>query len=345
MNKNWSQVSKIRWLFGTLAILFCVILYLYKGSITSRQVIEWTLTALGPLLVITLIYERMIEVCWLELIRQQVMGAIECSPNLLKGFSENYRKGLIKNIISSILEPKSDDIVYSLVEPYLNLSRGICIQFLYTIELNEVDSTWGDISGNDYVIIDEHLQYTKVYRERNGFPHTFGTIEFCSGIDDLDAAYKKEHVIFREKLDVDFKLLNKFNKDQLEAFVLTKMKLQLKINNKTVVCNSIEIKDNMITIDYKILRLRGNITSFEITFQMPQLQKNNHFPVCIIESTLSPKICFACNPKNYSINVIPFMGYNEYNVEHNTSNLCIVSTGNKWVHPRSGAVFIWTKNA
>lgn len=318
------------------------------------NVVSSILCVIPPLLIFNIYYEYKVRVYSANEISEKITETIMSNKLIINSFEKETRERFIKATLQSILQEEKGNVVYEMIDGYLQSKINLRKEYNYKIVLEEINDkaskTWNAfVDKNEYFLIREYLTYVKKTPDDNKDLPDCIYAGFFMENSVFNKYFKYKEYFFRENLEIkpeDFMKIRE-SRENTDNFIKIAMKLEAHLNKQFLEIKSIVAEDSGIIIAFKIpsdIKLDEE-NRYEIGFTMPQLKIKNCFSALIHEPSNKPEIMFMYPKDVITPNAVPF--FDEKNMENiaSSSNIegVIDIRLNNWVYPRSGVVFIWNE--
>lgn len=352
--KNRKSMKYVTFMLAMIAVLLwllCLAIEYILGSRSGsfdflailKTVADNLIGILPPLIIFNFAYEYFTKIYVSEEISENIAETMMSNTDVIDRFNNEAKKDFVAATLNSMLKKEKGEVVYNIVQPYIDFEFNIRRNFKYFISVDEQKSRSPFFAGADYYSVTERLAYTKVFSNDNPFNNVF-RLGFFVEEAELDEKLKTDNYLFRENLQIkpqDLAKLSGLADEEKLTFIRNQLALKVLINKTEASITEASIGEDGIDLVYETEHLNLTEVLVEIYFVMPQLKSKNKFLVSIPEPTCNVDISF-CYPREYlNVTVIPFL-----NGEYNSKDAIQVDgirniELNDWVIPMSGAVFIW----
>lgn len=300
---------------------------------------------LPPIILFNFLYEYLTKEHVADEMTEQITQTLMSNPKAIDLFDEQPKKEFVRTTIQTLVGEEESEMVYGVVEPYLNMHYNIRRFFRYSVTLR--DYTGNPLFPSErYMRVYEDLKYKKHYIGDNTLEQHF-QLGFFVNNDELDRELHGQTYLFRENLTLDSSELSTmaaWPQDTQTDFVEKEMSLRVFVDDAPCLLQQVSITQNGILVDF----LSGHDTGkrelkIEIMFNMPQRKGYSEFLVSIGEPTYSPNIQLSYPESTMQVTMFPFLNDGDeclvQNAMRNTGS-CDIYLQDKWVYPMSGVVFI-----
>lgn len=306
---------------------------------------------------------------WLEYLQQdkifdemteQITGTIMSKPEVIQSFDKEAQERFLNATVLALVDQDEDECSMALgaINPYINDKFDIRKDFTYYLEIRNCENI-ENFCADKYMLLCENLSYELFYIASEPIGDTV-TVGFFVENAELDKrlreqkelCHKSSRYIMREGLDIDpsdFEKIKAYSSDKatLQKYISSLFVPQLYIDDELWAISDIDVCENRIDIDFKVLesRRKGDEKSSKISlsFRMPQLKTNTSFLASISQPTYNPTIRLSYPEDKYNVKIFPFfnstVGPSVSKAEQVVGSRNI-QVKNKWVHPMSGVVFL-----
>ncbi len=303
---------------------------------------------LPPIIIFNFAYEYFTRDYVSSEMSEQITETLMGDRETIKLFSEKAKKDFIGATLSTLVAEEEFDMVYGVIEPYLNSRYGIKKNFRYTITLKEYTAN-RFFPPDKYIKINEMLTFKKCFVGSNRLPASF-SIGFFSDDKKLDKELRGQSYIFRESFKVDSEDIEKLkclSPDEQRDFVSKFMELRLLVGKREAAIRDVYIDNYGIDVCFESSHnTEATELDIQISFSMPQLTSHREFLVSITEPTYSPTIQLYF-PDAFNVTMFPFLNDKDETLIQNAmpiSGLCDINLQEEWVYPIGGVVFLIDKN-
>lgn len=309
------------------------------------DIIANILGILPPIILFNFLYEYLTKEHVADEMTEQITQTLMSNPETIDLFDEDPKKSFVRTTIQTLVGDEECDMVYGVVEPYLEMQYNIRRFFRYTITLRDY--------GNDplfpadlYMRVYEDLKYKKHYIGDNGLPSVFH-LGFFVNNEELDKELHEQTYLFRENLKIrpgELERLTALSPAEQLQFVADQMSLNVFIDDVRCAIQNVSITRNGIQVAFLSEHDEANRNlKIEVMFNMPQLKGYSEFLVSISEPTYSPMIQLSYPESTMNVTMFPFLNDGAecmvQNAMRNTGS-CDIYLQETWVYPMSGVVFI-----
>lgn len=309
------------------------------------DIIANILGILPPIILFNFLYEYLTREHVADEMTEQITQTLMSNPETIDLFDENPKKSFVRTTIQTLVGDEECDMVYGVVEPYLEMQYNIRRFFRYSITLRDY--------GNDslfppdlYMRVYEDLQYKKHYIGDNGLPQIF-QIGFFVSNEELDKELHGQTFLFRENLKIrhsELEMLSALSAEEQFRFVTEQMSLNVLVEDVRCAVQQVSISQDGIRVSFLSQHdVKNRNLKVEVMFNMPQLKGHSEFLVSISEPTFSPMIQLSYPENSMRVTMFPFLNDGEeclvQNAMRNTGS-CDIYLQDKWIYPMSGVVFI-----
>ena len=309
------------------------------------DIIANILGILPPIILFNFFYEYLTKEHVADEMTEQITQTLMSNPETIDLFDEDPKKSFVRTTIQTLVGEEECDMVYGVVEPYLEMQYNIRRFFRFNITLRDYDSD-PLFPSDRYMRVYEDLTYKKHYIGDNVLPQVF-QIGFFVNNEELDKELHEQTYLFRENLKIrpsELETLTALPESEQLAFVANQMSLNVFINDVKCELQQVTITANGIQV---ALRSTHDETDrnlkVEVMFNMPQLKGYSEFLVSISEPTYSPMIQLSYPESTMNVTMFPFLNDGAecmvQNAMRNTGS-CDIYLQETWVYPMSGVVFI-----
>lgn len=303
---------------------------------------------LPPIIIFNFAYEYITGESNSEETSARIAGVLMSDADTIALFDEEPKKRFLIATLNSLVENQQEaDMIYGIMEPYIEQIYNIRKHFEYEIAVHEYRQ--GDrYDCNKYFKIKESLNYHKIYMGNNKVPQQI-RIGFITTLKSLDEALHNEEYMFRENLSMEEEELTKIAKmdpAQRLEWLRDELHLRVLINGEACEMNGSSMNGSCLDITFDVgpsCITVANEINFGVEFVMPQLRSKMDFLVSISEPTYSPYIKFDYPEDIVDVEMFPFMNDGVEAMVKNAQNdmgECRIRLRNKWVYPISGVVFV-----
>lgn len=354
-----------RWLKTLIVVLVAIVLLLgiaYLLDMSKDMLLEMfataTIHAILIVAIVSVLYEYYTRNHFLQEMRENLEWVVISRTPNPRIFSSDKRRELIKECVGSLLSEEKGSLLYdAMISPYLDGQYGFRRRYRYDIAIDEPQKKYEyeglSLDTGEYYIIHEHLQYAKCSENciepvvRIGFAYDPQTLEKWIG-DDL--------LFFREYLclgETGRTLFTKLSKEKIMTFLVEVMKLRVVVFNDGAEF-PIEVSNIAVIHDHEGIIVECNISDClrgtshnelecSLRFEMPQhVSYGSRFLVTLPEPTEVQRIQFTYCESMKDVTAITFLPRVE-GISIETVNRSIIISGNRWLFPRSGVVFVWER--
>ncbi len=301
---------------------------------------------LPPIILIDFAFEYVTQDYVSEEISEQITGTLMSNPDTIRLFEEDTRRNFLNATIDSMAKhgPLEEEMAENAIGPYLRGAFNLRKNFHYTITLRDkpVSSLFDPAT---YITINEKLCFEKYYIKDAPLGADFG-IGFFMENKELDSQLRDQTLLMQENLSIrseELQALCDLPDDAAKRrFITEDMRVQAWINGE--LCDITEViftKSGILVRFHSDHKVEQNMISVEISFLMPQLKTEKTFQAVIADPTYNVYIRLDY-PTNYRVKMYPFFnGVDDARVKDadHGGGSCDIHLRNKWVYPRSGAVF------
>ncbi len=346
------DMKSITILLAIVTAALWLVLLLIKHIVTGvdfssllDDILANILGILPPIILFNFLYEYLTREHVADEMTEQITQTLMSNPEAIDLFDENPKKAFVRTTIQTLVGQDECDMVYGVVEPYLEMQYNIRRFFRYNITLRDYENN-PLFAPKRYLRVYEDVKYRKYYIGENALPRKF-FVGFFSDNVRLDKELHEQTYLFRENLKVEPEVLDKLSamapQEQMQ-FLTQQMALSVYINDAKCVLESVEINRSGIHASFLSEHSETErVLNIEVTFNMPQLKGFSEFLVSITEPTYSPMIQFSYPEDTMNVTMFPFLNDGEeclvQNAMRNTGS-CDIYLQDKWIYPMSGVVFI-----
>ena len=300
---------------------------------------------LPPIILFNFLYEYLTKEHVADEMTEQITQTLMSNPQTIDLFDEQPKKEFVRATIQTLVGEDESDMVYGVVEPYLNMHYNIRRFFRYSITLR--DYTDNPLFPSDrYMRVYEDLKYKKHYIGDNALSKRF-QIGFFVSNEELDKELHGQAYLFRENLTLDtadLQAMTAWTEERKTAFVEKDMSLRVFIDDLSCTIEKVVINGNGILVDLSSDHdINSQELKIEVMFNMPQRKGYSEFLVSISEPTFSPNIQLSYPESTMQVTMFPFLNDGDeclvQNAMRNTGS-CDIYLQDKWIYPMSGVVFI-----
>lgn len=300
---------------------------------------------LPPIILFNFLYEYLTKEHVADEMTEQITQTLMSNPEAIDLFDEQPKKEFVRATIHTLVGEEECDMVYGVVEPYLNMRYNIRRFFRYSITLRDyTDNPLFPCAR--YMRVYEDLKYKKHYIGDNTLAQHFQIAFFVSN-EKLDKALHGQDYLFRENLTLDDEVLRTMSgwtDEEKAAFVEGDMSLRVFIDDLPSTVERVVIDENGILVDLASSHdTDKQELKIEVMFNMPQRKGYSEFLVSISEPTYSPNIQLSYPESTMQVTMFPFLNDGDeclvQNAMRNTGS-CDIYLQEKWIYPMSGVVFI-----
>ncbi len=309
------------------------------------DIIANILGILPPIILFNFLYEYLTKEHVADEMTEQITQTLMSNPETIDLFDEDPKKSFVRTTIQTLVGDEECDMVYGVVEPYLEMQYNFRRFFRYNIILRDYEDD--PLFPSDlYMRVYEDLTYKKHYIGDNGLPNVF-QVGFFVNNEELDRELHGQTYLFRENLKIRSNELDALTalspSDQLE-FIMNQMSLNVFIDDVKCKIQNVDITRKGIQVSFLSGHNETEKTlKIEVMFNMPQLKGHSEFLVSISEPTYSPMIQLSYPESSMSVTMFPFLNDGAecmvQNAMRNTGS-CDIYLQETWVYPMSGVVFI-----
>lgn len=339
---------------GIITICIWIVMFLIKHFVFG---VEWDglfndilaniLGILPPIIIFNFAYEYITRDSVSEETSAKIAEVLMSDADTIALFDEEPKKQFLIATLNSLVENKQEvDMIYGVMEPYIEQIYNIRKNFEYEIGVKEYRQ--GDkYSPEKYFKVRENLHFQKIYMGNNRAPSQI-RVGFMTDLAELDEKLRSQEYIFRENLSMtpeDIGEIMKMSKEELLRWVAEELHLKVMINGDICSLYSAVMMGNCLSLDFNMPKDFGgsNEMSFGIEFVMPQLRDKMDFLVSISEPTYNPYIKFDYPEDIVDVEMFPFMNDGAEALVKNAQNdmgECKIRLRDKWIYPISGVVFV-----
>lgn len=276
-------------------------------------------------------------------IYERNLSLITNSPSGLDDVNDEVKRSALKTILYSLVKENNAEMVYSMIQPYVNSDYNLRLKFDYAIDLApEFDFySFVDIDKGKYYGLKERLTYTKKFIA-SAAPEEFW-IKFDTGLADLDDSLRNERVLFSEDFSVDAADLQKIVELPAEKrleFIEKVFKVQLAVNSVKLRPTELVFATSGLHLKYSVPNA-DDLLTFKLSFVMPFNKNTRFFFAAISEPTYSPRVLFRFDSDFFDVKMVPFLSQNVLAKDAMAlDGECEFNVDGEWVLPMSGAVFV-----
>ena len=301
-----------------------------------------------PIIIFNFIYEYISKEYVASEISERLLETLTGNSNMMDTFKENIRRDFIKSTIKSLVNDNEIDMVYDVLQPYINgKSHDMRLDYKYHIGLEKIgeeNDAWSSFfSSSNYYNVREAIEFNKVLSAQNTNNERF-SVGFFVDAKILAKELLEKNYLFRENLKVlneDFEKLIILSNDEKINFVKDSLCLQFFINGNEIDIEKVSIENYGIIVDFIPQPTPIKVFHTKIAFRMPQIKARSEFLISLPEPTLNPLILFTYNTDYWEITAYQFLNDDK---ELNKSAGAIPGryefNPNGWIHPVKGVIFI-----
>ena len=301
---------------------------------------------LPPIILIDFAFEYVTQKYVSEEMSETITDTLMSNPETIRLFEEDTRRNFLNATIDSLAKhgKLEEDMAENAITPYLTGSFNLRRNFHYTVTLR-TDPISPRFPAKDYITLYERLGFEKHFIKDKPLGQDFG-IGFFVENAELDNQLRNQTYLMQEDLSIrpeDLQALCAItDKNEKLRFITEEMHLQVWINNEECEITSVVIKNTGILVMFHSDHSPADqAITVDISFHLPQLKTARIFQAVIAEPTYDVYIRLDY-PLNYKIKMCPyFNGAKDARVKDANHGVgsCDILLRNKWVYPRSGAVF------
>lgn len=326
--------------------------YIISGvdfSFLLDDIIANILGILPPIILFNFLYEYLTREHVADEMTEQITKTLMSSPETIELFDDESKKVFVRTTVQTLVGDEESDMVYGVIEPYLEMQYNTRRFFRYNIILRDYEDN-SMFSKARYMRVYEDLKYKKHYIGANKLPKNF-RVGFFVNNEELDKELYGQTYLFRENLKIDLEeleiLISMSPTDQFQ-FVSQKMALNVFIDdNKCAIQNVVIDQNGIQTVFASEHDENSRELNIEIMFNMPQLKRYSELLVSINEPTYSPMIQLSYPESTMNVTMFPFLNDGAECLVQNAmrnAGSCDIYLQDKWVYPMSGVVFIVEDN-
>lgn len=340
---------------GLVTVLVWVVMFLIKHFAFG---VDWRglfddilaniLGILPPIVIFNFAYEYITRDSVSEETSAKIAEVLMSDADTIALFDEEPKKQFLIATLNSLVEDKQEaDMIYGVMEPYIEQIYNIRKNFEYEIVVKEYREKEGDYAPDQYFKIKETLSYRKIYMGNNHVPNHI-RVGFMTNLADLDRELHEENYIFRENLSLkeeDVRKLMEKSGEELRQWVKNIMHIHVMVNGESCKLQTVSGQDGVVDMEFELARdlTEEREMDFSIEFVMPQLRSKMDFLVSVSEPTYNPYIKFDYPEDIVDVEMFPFMNDGKESLIQNAQNdmgECRIRLRDKWIYPISGVVFI-----
>ncbi len=309
------------------------------------DIIANILGILPPIILFNFLYEYLTREHVADEMTEQITQTLMSNPETIDLFDADPKKSFVRTTIQTLVGDEECDMVYGVVEPYLEMQYNIRRFFRYNITLRDYSSD-PLFPTELYMRVYEDLTYKKHYIGDNGLSRAF-QIGFFVNNEELDKELHEQTFLFRENLKIrpsELEALTLLSPEEQIRFAAEQMSLNVFIDDVKCAIQQVSISHSGIVVSFLSAHDEDNRNlKIEVMFNMPQLKGYSEFLVSISEPTYSPMIQLSYPESTMNVTMFPFLNDGAeclvQNAMRNTGS-CDIYLQEKWIYPMSGVVFI-----
>lgn len=300
---------------------------------------------LPPIILFNFLYEYLTKEHVADDMTESITKTLMSNPETIDLFDENAKKGFVKATVQTLVGNQEDDMVYGVIEPYLDMAYNIRRFFRYNIILRD---HVGDpfFPSDRYMRVCEDLKYKKQFVGDNCLAQRFH-LGFFVNNEELDKELRGQNYLFRENLHIDRAELTKLiqcGEEEKVDYIVRMMALKVFVDGEAAQMEKVCIDENGISVDmFSSHDEASRELKIEIMFNMPQRKGYSEFLVSLNEPTFSPMIQLSFPEDTMQVTMFPFLNNGEDSLIQNAmrhAGCCDIYMQDAWVYPMSGVVFI-----
>ncbi len=350
--KNRKDMKSITILLAAVTAALWLVLLLVKYIVSGvsfaslmDDILANILGILPPIILFNFLYEYLTREHVADEMTEQITETLMSNPQAIALFDDAPKKAFVRTTIQTLVGEEESDMVYGVVEPYLEKQYNIRRFFRYNITLRDYDNH-PLFPPARYLRVYEDVKYHKHYMGDNYLPQEF-CVGFFTDTARLDRELHGQTYLFRENLKVDPAVLAQLAAlpaEEQRQFLTRQMALNVYINDAKCELKSAVIDEAGIQAVFCSTHDEADRSlSIEVTFNMPQLKGFSEFLVSINEPTFSPMIQLSYPEGSMNVTMFPFLNDGEECLVQNamrTTGSCDIYLQDKWIYPMSGVVFL-----